>query len=231
MGHKVHPKAFRMGGIYTWGSKWYFKRKDYARLVKEDILLREFLFKELKDAGVDCINIERKGDSMTIAVYAAKPGVVIGRSGVGAENLKKKIKDNFFRGKKANFNINIYEVKKPSLSARIVLQSMIDDLEKRMPFRRVLKQTIDRVKKAGALGVKVTVSGRLNGAEIARTEKLKDGKVPLQNLRADIDYADGVARTIYGAIGVKIWIYRGEIFDKKPEKEETETDRIDKSGK
>jgi len=222
MGHKVHPKIFRMGGIYTWDSKWYAKRKDFAKLVKEDILIKEFLFKELKDAGVDSIYVERKGDSMTIVINAAKPGIVIGRSGAGAESLKKKIKDNFYRGKKVKFNINIFEVKKPSLSAHIVLQSMIEDLQKRMPFRRVMKQTIDRVKKAGAQGVKVMVSGRLNGAEIARTEKLKDGKVPLQNLRADIDFAFGIARTIYGVIGVKIWIYRGEIFNEKPENEKIE---------
>lgn len=219
MGHKVHPTIFRTGGIYTWGSKWFKKRKNYAQLVREDILIKEFLFKELKDAGMDSVNIERKGDSLTIIVNAAKPGIVIGRSGAGVEGLKKKIKDNFFRGRKTNFNINIYEVKKPSLSAHIVLQSMIDDLEKRMPFRRVLKQTVERVKKAGAQGVKVMVAGRLNGAEIARTEKLKEGKVPLQNLRADVDYASGVARTIYGAIGVKIWIYRGEVFKDVEQKE------------
>ena len=219
MGHKVHPTIFRMGGIYTWSSKWYARRKDFARLVKEDILIKEFLFKELKDAGVDSVNIERKGDSMAIIINAAKPGVVIGRSGAGAESLKKKIKDNFYRGKKVNFSISIFEVKRPSLSARIVLQSMIEDIEKRMPFRRVMKQTIDRVKKAGAQGVKVVVSGRLNGAEIARTEKLKDGKVPLQNLRADIDFAYGIASTIYGAIGVKIWIYKGEVFESKKNEE------------
>jgi len=225
MGHKVHPKIFRIGGIRTWESKWFARRKDFAELAQKDILLREFLFQELKEAGVDSVSIERKGDSVTIVVNAAKPGVVIGRSGAGVEALKKKLKRRFFNKKTSGFNINIFEVKKPSLSARIVSRGMIDDLEKRMPFRRVMKQAIDRVKKAGAQGVKVTVSGRLNGAEIARTEKLKDGKVPLQNLRADIDYAQGIARTIYGCIGVKIWIYRGEIFSEKPEDMRTDEQR------
>ncbi|MBU1180231.1 30S ribosomal protein S3 [Patescibacteria group bacterium] len=215
MGHKVHPKIFRIGGIYSWGSRWFAKRKNYADLVKEDILIREFLFKTLKEASVDSVDIERKGDALAIVINAAKPGIIIGRSGVGAEALKKKLKDKFFRGKKVNFNINIYEVKRPSLSAQIVMQGMAQDIERRVPFRRVMKQAVDRVKKAGARGVKIVVAGRLNGAEIARTEKMLDGEVPLHNLRADIDYANGIARTIYGCIGVKVWIYRGEIFEEK----------------
>jgi len=222
MGHKVHPKIFRIGGIYTWGSRWYSKRKNYADLVKEDVLIKEFLRKELKDAGVDVIEVERKGDALTIFIHVAKPGIVIGRSGAGAEELKNKLKKEFFRGRRVNFNLNIIEVKRPSLSANVVLHGMVTDLERRVPFRRVLKQAIDRVKKAGAEGVKVTVAGRLNGADIARTEKLKDGNVPLQNLRADIDYANGRAQTIYGCLGVKVWIYRGEIFNKDITEEETD---------
>jgi len=219
MGHKVHPKIFRIGNIYTWGSKWFAKREFYADLVKQDILIKEFLFKELKAAGIDRVEVERKGDALAIIVHAAKPGIIIGRSGVGAESLKKKLKDTFFRGKKVNFNINIFEIKKPSLSSHIVMHGMITDLERRVPFRRVIKQTIDRVKKAGAKGVKVSVAGRLNGAEIARTEKMLEGNVPLHNLRADIDYAQGIAKTIYGCLGVKVWIYRGEIFEDKSNKE------------
>jgi len=222
MGHKVHPKIFRIGGIYTWGSRWYSRRKNYADLVKEDVLIKEFLRIQLKDAGVDAIEIERKGGALTIFIHVAKPGIVIGRSGAGTEDLKNKLKNKFFRGKRINFNLNIIEVKRPSLSANIVLQGMVADLERRVPFRRVLKQAIDRAKKAGAQGVKVAVSGRLNGADIARTEKLKDGNVPLQNLRADIDYANGRAQTIYGCIGVKIWIYRGEIFNKTEKEEDGE---------
>lgn len=219
MTHKVHPKIFRIGGIYTWSSKWFSKRGAFADLVKEDVLIKEFLFKELKEAGVDSVEIERKRGDLTIIINAAKPGIIIGRSGAGAEELKNKLKNKFFRGKKVNFNINIFEVKKPSLSAHIVMQQMINDLERRMPFRRVMKQAVERVKKAGAKGVKVNVAGRLNGAEIARTEKLLDGNVPLHNLRADIDYAYGIANTTYGCLGVKVWIYRGEIFERDSDKE------------
>ncbi|MBU4422018.1 30S ribosomal protein S3 [Candidatus Parcubacteria bacterium] len=220
MGHKVHPKIFRMSSIYTWGSKWFSKPKFYADLVKQDILIKQFVLSKIKDAGPESVEIERKGDSLNIIVNVAKPGVVIGRSGAGTEELKRKIKENFFRGKKVNFNLNIFEVKRPSLSANIVMQAMVSELEKRVPFRRVMKQAAERVMKAGAKGVKMAVAGRLNGAEIARTEKLLKGNVPLQNLRADIDYVNGTARTIYGCIGLKVWIYRGEIFEKKDEDKE-----------
>lgn len=220
MGHKVNPKSFRMGGIYTWGSRWYARRKDYANFVKEDIGFKELVFSSLKDAGIDSVEVERKRDAVTIIINAAKPGIIIGRSGAGSEALKKKIKDKFFRGKKINLNINIFEVKKPALSAHIVAQGIVEELQKRMPFRKVMKQAIDKVKKAGAKGIKISVGGRLNGAEIARTERMLNGKVPLQNLRADIDFAYGVAKTIYGVIGVKVWIYRGEVFDKKMQDEE-----------
>lgn len=216
----MHPKSFRMGGIYTWGSRWFAKRKDYAGFVREDVNLKEFVFENLKEAGIDSVEVERKRDAITVIVNAAKPGVIIGRSGVGSEALKKKIKDKFFRGRKMNLNINIFEVKKPGLSAQIVAQGIVEELQKRVPFRKVMKQAIDKVKKAGAKGVKISVGGRLNGAEIARTEKMLDGKVPLQNLRADIDFAYGVARTIYGAIGIKVWIYRGDIFEKQEEKKD-----------
>jgi len=222
MGHKVNPKSFRMGGIYTWGSRWFAKRKDYAGLVREDITLKEFVFENLKDAGVDSVEVERKRDAVTVIINAAKPGIVIGRSGAGSEALKKKIKDKFFRGRKMNLNINIFEVKRPALSAHIVAQGIVEELQKRVPFRKVMKQTIDKVKKAGAKGIKISVGGRLNGAEIARTEKMIDGSVPLTNLRADIDFAYGVAKTIYGTIGVKVWIYRGEIFDKKEKEAEAD---------
>lgn len=221
MGHKVHPKIFRINVINTWGSKWYARRKDYADLVREDVKIKEFIFKTLKDAGIDSVEIERKGGAITIIVNAAKPGVIIGRSGVGAESLKKNLVKEFWRGKKVPLSINIFEVKRPSLSAQIVMQGAAADLEKRMPFRRVMKQAIEKAKKSGAKGVKIQVGGRLNGAEIARTEKLLDGKVPLQNLRADIDYACGIAQTTYGVIGVKVWINRGEVFNDKNKKEET----------
>ncbi len=216
MGHKVNPKIFRVGTIYGWDSKW-FSRKDYKPQLRQDVEIRDFLRKALKEAAVDKIEIDRARNQLTITIHSGKPGFVIGRGGTGIEDLKKKLADKFFKGasaKKTKVQLNIVEITRPSLSAAITVQNMIADLEKRMPFRRILKQTIDRAQKAGALGVKVMVSGRLNGAEIARREMLSWGSVPLQNLRADIDYAADFARTLFGAIGVKVWIYRGEIFDK-----------------
>ncbi|MFH1193938.1 MAG: 30S ribosomal protein S3 [bacterium] len=229
MGHKVHPKVFRMGVIYSWGSKWFARKKDYADQVREDVLIKAFVFFELKDAGIDSVEIERKGDAIVVIVNAAKPGIIIGRSGIGSEGFKKKLKDKFWRGKKVNLNINIFEVKRPAFSANIVAQGVVADLEKRMPFRRVMKMAIDRVRKSGAEGIKIAVGGRLNGSEIARTEKMLDGKVPLTNLRADIDFAYGIAHTTYGVLGVKVWIYRGEIFDKvKKETDSNEEEVRDK---
>jgi len=214
MGHKVNPKGFRLGIIYTWNSKWFKNKKEYSTLMREDILIRKYLKNKLKEAGIDNITIERSSNSMTVIIKAAKPGLVIGRSGAGAEDLKKEIKDKFL-DPKITLNLNILEVERPSLCSAIVIQDIINDIEKRMPFRRVMKSTINRVEKAGAKGVKVRVSGRLNGAEIARIETLSSGKIPLHTLRADIDYTRGVANTIYGAIGIKVWIYRGEIFEKE----------------
>lgn len=213
MGHKVHPKIFRVGELYTWDSKW-FSRKDYAKFLQQDILIRKFLKKELKDAALARIEIERTPAATTIIIYSAKPGVIIGRGGQGIEELKKKVKKNFL-DPKSSLNINIKEIDQPNLSAELIVQSIAGDLEKRMPFRRVMKQAIGRVEKANAKGVKVTISGRLNGAEIARTETLSSGKLPLHTIRADIDYARGAARTTYGALGIKVWIYKGEIFKKK----------------
>jgi small subunit ribosomal protein S3 len=218
MGQKVHPKALRLGIINTWSSKWYApgKNRGYQTQLRQDLELREWLVKELKDASVDRVEIERTPSAVSVVIHTAKPGIIIGRAGVGAEELKKKIVARLTpkgaKPAKTNIKLNIVEISRPNLSAAIVMQGMIADLEKRMPFRRVLKMAVERVTKAGAKGIKVMVSGRLNGAEIARREMLSSGSVPLQNLRADIDYANGFARTIYGAIGVKVWIYRGEVF-------------------
>ena len=214
MAQKVTPKVFRIGTVLGWDSKW-FNRKNYTQLVRQDVLMRKFLRESLREAAVDKVEIERGANTLTITVHSGKPGFIIGRAGAGIEELKKKLQAKFFKGKKANLNLNVVEVTRPQLSANITMQGMIADIEKRLPFRRVLKQTIDRCQKAGALGVKVMVSGRLNGAEIARREMLSWGSVPLQNLRADIDYANDFARTLFGTIGVKVWIYRGEIFDEK----------------
>ncbi len=218
MGQKVHPKIFRTGIIYSWESKWFANKRDFAKLLREDTNIKVFLRKKLKESSVDRIEVERTHRALTVTVFSAKPGFIIGRGGTGIEDLKKALRDLLLTGKnkkeKLNLNLNVVEVSNPSLSAAIVAQSMIADIERRMPFRRVLKQHLERVQKAGAKGVKLLVKGRLNGAEIAREEKLSWGSVPLQNLRADINFCSDFARTLFGTIGVKVWIYRGEIFEK-----------------
>jgi small subunit ribosomal protein S3 len=220
MGNKVNPKGFRIAVNKSWDSKW-FSRLNFGALLRQDLAIKKYLKAKLKDAGVAKIEIERSGENLLIIIYAVKPGVIIGRSGVGIEDLKvnlKKIVLNKEKTKipgKLNLNINIMEVDKPNLNAQIVLDNIIADLEKRIPFRRAMKQSISRVMRAGARGVKVIVAGRLNGAEIAREEMLTEGEVPLHTLRADIDYTRGAAQTIYGKIGVKVWIYKGEVFNKK----------------
>ncbi|MBD3281496.1 30S ribosomal protein S3, partial [Candidatus Uhrbacteria bacterium] len=205
MGHKVHPKAYRIGTTTTWPSKWFARRQSYKTQIEQDHKIRAFFRKRLRDAGLSNILIERSRGTLTITLTTAKPGVVIGHSGSGIEDLKKKFMKEFYPGKKVQLQLNVQEVPKAGLEAAVVCGQVISDLERRMPFRRVLKQTIERTKKAGALGVKISVSGRLNGAEIARREWLSWGKIPLSNLRADIDYYQDFARTQMGAIGVKVW--------------------------
>lgn len=215
MGHKVHPTVFRLGTTTTWPSRWFARDQAYRDHLREDLALRVFLKKELKEAAVNRIDIERSRGTLAIAIHTAKPGLVIGRSGNGIEELKKKLMKTFFpmKSKTMHVNLSVQEVGKPSLEANLVAQGVVADLERRMPFRRVLKMSIERVKKSGALGVKIAVSGRLNGAEIARREWLAWGKIPLTNLRADIDYNQTFAKTIAGTIGVKVWIYRGDVFE------------------
>lgn len=218
MGKKINPKIFRIGVIRTWPSVWFSSGQNYIKNIEQDVRVRRFLLKELSEAGVDKVEINRGVNKITISIYTAKPGLIIGRGGTGVDDLKKKVHDKFLKNfRLGEIDVNIIEVDRPNLSAQIVAQSMVLELEKRMPFRRVMKQAISRVERAGALGVKVVVSGRLNGAEIARSEKLVSGKVPLHTLRADIDYALVVAHTTYGSIGVKLWIYRGDIFKKEQE--------------
>lgn len=215
MGHKVHPKAFRIGTTTTWPSRWFARNDEYRSSLRQDLRLRTWLEKELKNAAVSQIQIERSRGALNITLFTAKPGLVIGRSGSGIEDLRKRLLKKFFpmASKSIQLNLSVQEVGRPSLEASLVAQGVIADLERRMPFRRVLKMAIERVRKAGALGVKISVSGRLNGAEIARREWLAWGKIPLTNLRADIDYCQSFAQTIAGTIGVKVWIYRGDVFE------------------
>lgn len=216
MGHKINPKIIRINITRTWPSKWFGVGKKMIKNLEQDVKVRKFLFAELREAGLDRVEIERSGNKIIIGVFTAKPGIIIGRGGSGASDLKKKLHDKFLKNfRLADINLNITEFDRPNLSSMIIAQSMAIDIEKRMPFRRVMKQAINKAERAGALGVKTVVSGRLNGSEIARTEMLTSGKVPLHTLRADIDFAKVTARTTYGAIGIKFWLYKGDVFKKE----------------
>ena len=228
MGHKINPKIHRTQVIYTWDSRW-FGKKNYARYSQQDIRIREFLMKKFKDAHIDAIGVERGPKNMTIMIYAAKPGLIIGRGGQGLEALRKEIERNFLQ-MSLKVKLNILEVASPALSAAIIAQTLASDIEKRLPFRRTMKQARDRVMKAGAQGVKICLAGRLNGVDIARTEKIASGKVPLITLRSDVDYAFVEANTTYGKIGIKVWVYHGEVFGRK-DKFSQQKDEITKKNK
>lgn len=218
MGHKVNPTIFRIGVIRQASSKW-FAQRGYAKFLQEDVRIRDYLRKKFREASVARIEIERSAQSILIVIYTSRPGVIIGRGGAGIEKIKEETKKKFLGDKKVNLNVSIREVDKPDLEAELVLQNLIEQVEKRVPFRRAMKRGIESVMRAGALGVKIIMAGRLNGVEIARTETLVEGKIPLHTLRADIDYARGTAHTTYGAIGVKVWVYKGLVFKKQGEVE------------
>jgi small subunit ribosomal protein S3 len=213
MGHKVHPRAHRTQVIYTWDSKW-FGKNNYAKLAEQDISIREYLAVKFKDAHIDAVGIERSPKNMTVTIFAAKPGFIIGRGGKALDDLRKEIERKFLQ-MSLRVKLNIKEVRSPALSAAVIAQTCASDIERRIPFRRVIKQSIDRVMKAGAKGVKIGMAGRLNGVEIARSEKLQAGTVPLITMRSDVDYALVEAHTIYGKIGIKVWVCHGEVFGRK----------------
>lgn len=213
MGHKVHPKVFRLSTIYGWDSTWFARGRAFVSQLKEDVEIRDFLKTKLKDASVGDVAISRTPKNVTITIKSAKPGVVIGRAGAGIEDLKKMILKKHYAGRRVTLNVNVEEITRPNLNADIVGQQVAQEIERRMPFRRSMKMAIERVMKGGARGVKITLSGRLNGAEIARTETLSQGSIPLHNLRADIDFARIRATTVAGVIGVKVWVYRGDVFE------------------
>lgn len=208
MGQKVNPVGLRVGIIRDWESKWY-AGKDFGDLLLEDVKIREHLKNKLKDSAVSRIEIERAANRVNVTIHTAKPGMVIGKGGSEVENLRGEI-TKIAGGKKVH--INISEIKQPDLDAILVAESIAQQLERRVSFRRALKQAIQRTMRAGAKGIKTAVSGRLGGAEIARTEGYSEGTVPLHTLRADIDYGTAEAHTTYGRIGVKVWIYRGEVL-------------------
>ncbi|WP_142955663.1 30S ribosomal protein S3 [Enterococcus faecalis] len=214
MGQKVHPIGMRVGIIRDWDAKWYAE-KEYAEFLHEDLRIRKFIATKLADAAVSTSEIERAANRVNISIHTAKPGMVIGKGGSEVENLRKEL--NKLTGKRVH--INIVEIKKPDLDAKLVGEGIARQLENRVAFRRAQKQAIQRAMRAGAKGIKTQVSGRLNGADIARSEGYSEGTVPLHTLRADIDYAWEEADTTYGKLGVKVWIYRGEIL---PTKKNTE---------
>ena len=217
MGHKIHPKSYRLGVIYGWKSKW-FGARSYRAFLQQDAEIRKYVGKKLFEARVDNIEIERsgKGNEVMVAIYTAKPGMVIGRGGSGIEDLKKEIEDKVLHNQ-VRVKIAIHEIRQPALAAAVVAQNIASDLVRRIPFRRAAKQALDQIQKGGARGAKIRVAGRLNGAEIARKETFNWGSIPLHTLRANIDFAQVPAFTTYGAIGVSVWIYKGDIFGKQTE--------------
>ena len=210
MGQKINPTGLRIGVIKDWESRWYADKATFGDTLVEDYKLREYLLKTLTSAGVPKVEIERDAKRVRINIHCAKPGMVIGRGGSEIEKLKK-ICEKKLSGAQEVF-INIVEIKQPDLDAQLVAENIAAQLEKRVSFRRALKQAIGRTMKLGAKGIKTQVSGRLGGAEIARTEQYHEGTIPLQTIRADIDYGFAEAKTTYGRIGVKVWIYRGEVL-------------------
>jgi small subunit ribosomal protein S3 len=210
VGQKVNPHGLRVGVIKDWNSKWYSNKKDFADLLIEDKRIRKHVKNKFFTSGVSNIEIERAANRVKVTIYTAKPGMVIGKGGSGVEDLKKELEK--MTGK--NVFINIIEIKVPELDAQLVAENIASQLVRRISFRRAMKQSIQRTMRAGAKGIKTMASGRLGGAEIARSERYSEGTIPLQTLRADIDYGFAEADTTYGKIGVKVWIYKGEILGK-----------------
>lgn len=215
MGQKVNPKSFRLGITTGWRSRWYAE-KDYVQKLKEDVQLRRLVMKKYRYAAIADVEIERNAHNIKVIIKTARPGVIIGRGGSGIEDVTKFIKNSIFSNSKSVITLDVREIRRSEESAALVAQSVAEQLEKRMPFRRILKTTLEQVEKSRVVkGMKIQVSGRLNGAEMSRVEWLSTGRIPLHTLRADIDFARDVGRTTYGAIGVKVWIYKGEKFDNK----------------
>ena len=216
MGHKVHPIGFRLGIIYPWQSKWYAD-KNYTELIHEDLGIRRMILKKLSDAAISRVELERNANQVIVTIHTAKPGIVIGRGGQKVDELRTELE------KKSNrrVRVNIVEIRQPELDAALVARSVADQLERRVAFRRAMKQAVTRTMQRGARGVKIQVAGRLGGAEMSRRETEKEGRVPLHTLRADVDFGQAEASTTFGRIGVKAWIYRGDVLPELPQRRET----------
>ncbi len=209
MGQKVHPTGFRLGIAKDWNSTWYAEKADYAEQLKSDLMVRDYLTKRLSQAAVSRIQIERPAKSARITIHTARPGIVIGKKGEDIERLRRDVS----RLMGVPTHITVAEIRKPELDAQLVAEGIAQQLERRIMFRRAMKRAVGNSMRLGALGIKVCVSGRLNGADIARSEWYREGRVPLHTLRADVDYGLYEAKTTYGVLGVKVWIYKGEVFN------------------
>ncbi|HAV43098.1 TPA: 30S ribosomal protein S3 [bacterium] len=223
MGQKVHPIGFRLGGIQDWQSKW-FATKNYAHDLHEDLQIRDIIFKRLPHTGIPKVIIERFGQKMKVNIHTARPGVVIGKSGAEVERLREVIQ----RFTSQEIQIDIYEIRQPEIDAQLVAENIALQIEKRISFRRAMKQAVATAMRFGAQGVKVSCAGRLAGAEIARTEWYREGRVPLHTIRGDIDYGFAEAKTTYGQIGVKVWTFKGEILPKLEERKLHQKDSVEK---
>ena len=212
MGQKVNPIGLRLGINRTWDSRWFAGKREFGKLLHEDVKIRAYLTKELKQAGVSKVLIERPHKKCRVTIYSARPGVVIGKKGADIEKLRKKVAD--MTG--SEVHLNIVEVRKPEIDATLVADNIAQQLERRVAFRRAMKRSVQSAQRLGAEGIKITCSGRLGGAEIARIEWYREGRVPLHTLRADIDYGVATAHTAYGTNGVKVWIFKGEIMEHDP---------------
>lgn len=210
MGQKVHPTGFRLGITKDHKSCWYAEKKQYPALLQEDHKIRQYIEKNLDNAGISDVRIERKADQIDLSIHTARPGVVVGRGGAGIEKIRTELQA--LLNNQRQFRINVIEVSEVDADANLMAEFIVGQLERRVSFRRVVRQAIQRAQKAEVQGIKIQVSGRLNGAEIARTEWIREGRVPLHTLRADIDYSYRTASTIYGILGVKVWIFKGEII-------------------
>jgi len=222
MGHKVNPNGFRLGITTSWTSNWYAERKAYGENLLKDIQVRNFLRKKLAQASVSRIQIDRPAKSARVTIHTARPGIVIGKKGEDIEKLKGEVAKRMGL-KPDSVHISVEEIRKPELDAQLVADSIAQQLERRIMFRRAMKRSVQNAMRLGAGGIKIQVGGRLNGAEIARTEWYREGRVPLHTLRANVDYAVGEARTTYGIIGVKVWVFTGEVFDTDRRQEKNET--------
>ncbi|MCB9228299.1 MAG: 30S ribosomal protein S3 [Deltaproteobacteria bacterium] len=212
MGQKVHPVGFRLGVVKTWSSRWYAAH-NYASFLKEDIAIRNYISKKFAAAGIAKIEIERAAKNLKVNIHSSRPGIIIGKKGAGAESLKDQLGKRC-RIRSAELSLNVYEVKKPDMDAQIVADSIRQQLERRVSFRRAMKKAISSAIKAGARGIKVQCSGRLGGADMSRVERYHEGRVPLHTLRADINYGTAEALTTYGLTGIKVWVFGGEILDR-----------------